>query len=140
MKDISKNKMKLLIRLNSLHQSSLNFPPESVYLKAIQLLNNNKYYRYDKESGGTATYKLSYKSDQFTWNLSKAYLKEEEIKDIQDRHEELANTAKKEYEKDIKSIIDVEEELNSLFKELKYSLEDLTNYIEYKNMICEYVK
>lgn len=132
----------IISKINSEQQqkSSVIFPPESIYIRAIQLLNSNKYYRYEKNPA--TNNEIYYKSDDYPgWEITHAVSKNMPyITNNQGSHEKAAFFTKQEYEIDIKSIISIEIELNDWFKELKDRLEDLTNYAEYSNMNCEYVK
>lgn len=123
-----------------------DFPPLSVYLKAIELLTDKKYYDYIDEIRVYAeptTYRLKYEriGGGIGFQLSResiGYTKEE-INKLKGQHENVSNIVKKEYEKDIKTLIDIEGELKEIFREFKVSLNKITRYPEYNNMVCEYI-
>lgn len=121
-----------------------NFSPESVYLKAIELVTGKKYYDYKNVEiayGEPIKYKLIYiMQNTYTYELSSPIgLKEDEIKKVREHHEKISNIIKKDYENDIRSLIIIENELKEMFNELDGSLMRLINYPEYCNMTCEYI-
>lgn len=123
-----------------------HFSPRSIYLKAIELVTGTKYYDYKREQmqyGEPIKYKLDYatQSDAIGYELSSPSigLTEDEIKKVTEHHENISNIVKKEYENDIRSLIDIENELKDMFNELNDSLIRLFKYPEYDNMTCEYI-
>lgn len=123
-----------------------DFPPRSVYLKAIELLTGKKYYDYKREEKVHAEptfyrlfYETIYSGNRFQLNRESSRLTDEEINKIQERHENVSNIVKNEYEKDIENLINIEGEINENFKELNDKLMELTKYTEYYNMNCKYI-
>ncbi len=121
-----------------------NFPPESVYLKAIEQVTCKKYYDYEEAQVASAPirYKLDYvMQNTYRYSLSShtVLLTEDEVRKVREHHEKISNIVKKDYENDIRSLIDIENELKEKFNELTYSLSRLICYPQYCNMTCEYI-
>jgi hypothetical protein len=123
-----------------------DFPSHSVYLKAIELLTGKKYYDYKMEEKVHAEptiyrlfYVTIYSGNSFQLERESSRLTKEEINKIQERHENVSNIVKNEYEKDIENLINIEGEINENFKELNDKLMELTKYTEYYNMNCKYI-
>jgi hypothetical protein len=122
------------------------FPSQAVYFKAIELLTDKKYYEYSRQEmfkREPKVYKLFYRDIEGANNiqLSKESSPptEKEIDKIKEQHENVSNIAKKEYENDIRNLVDIENELKQMFTEFKVRLNELTRYPEYNNMDCEYI-
>lgn len=121
------------------NKSSFNLPPEALYLKAIELLTGNKYYEYVESTQETRQlYELIYQKDNYHYPLCQL-VKKEEMNDIKIQFEKISEIIKKEYEKDIMNLINIQKELKEKHEEIKDSLNKLPNYPEYDNMDCEYI-
>lgn len=122
-----------------------NFPPESVYIKAIEQITGKKYYDY-KIAEITPIIPKNYRLDyvmqnSYSYQLSSPNigLTEDGVKKVREHHENISNIVKKDYENDIRSLIDIESEIKKMQNELDGNLMRLINYPEYCNMTCEYI-
>lgn len=142
------NKIDALI-LSDMQKDELisKFPPESIFFKAIALLTGKEYCNYKTEENAnafleTTRYGLSYKdSDGFGFQLTPQNIgfSKEEINKIKIHHENMSEIFKTDYETNINNLINVRNELEEMFKELKDNLIKLTKYPDYNNMTCEYI-
>lgn len=137
---------KIKILISETHNEESKYNPYPVYLKAIELITDRNHYLITKKETvhmEPKLYSLSYEKVsgivKYPLIMDDPNLQEEETVDITRFHEEISNIAKREYKKEIENLVDIENEMTQIFKELQYNLRILTIYPEYNNMNCEYI-